>query len=125
MRVAGRKRPIPRVTYAIFSERLARQAAGKLSLQDWVTAYVRVPDKTRQLLRCRLKLIQTEEDGDGASPSRKSEEEKRITGRRLNQACRPCATPSSSSSSDCRLSEARIAEDSALQRRLSKSTKGA
>jgi hypothetical protein len=49
---------------------------------------------------------------------------KESTGRHLNQACQPCATPSSSSSFDCRLSDARTAEDGSMRHSgMSKSAK--
>ena len=60
-----------------------------------------------------------------ASPPHKSEAgKKESTGRRLNQACRRSATPSSTSSFDRRLSDARTAENgSATRSGVSKSAK--
>ena len=60
-----------------------------------------------------------------ASPPHKNEAgKKESTDHHLNQAYRPCATPSSSSSLDCRLSDARTADDgSAPSRRMNKSAK--
>jgi hypothetical protein len=51
-------------------------------------------------------------------------EKKESTDHRLNQAYRPCVTPSSRSSVDCHLSTARTAEDgSAPSRRVNESAK--
>lgn len=52
----------------------------------------------------------------------KARRKKESTGHRLNQAYRPCDTPSSSSWLDCRLSDARTADDGSVpSRRMNKS----
>src|SRR3974390_787994 len=59
------------------------------------------------------------------SPARKrGAEKKESTGHHLNQPCRPCATPSSNNSLDCRRSDAHFAENGfATSSGVSKSAK--